>query len=218
VRWLDVATGTGGVAVRAARRGAEVTGLDFTPELLTQAGEAAAAEGVELELVEGDAQRLPFEDGAFDVVSSCFGVIFAPDTRAAAAELARVCRPGRRLGLTAWQPEAGLHARFSKIVGGGGPRPPEAWADELKLRGLLSEDFELTIEERTWSMAYESLEELWEFTTTAVPPIAALLRTLDEQRQGDLRRHFEELYADSVEPDGRVVDRRGYLLVLGRRR
>jgi ubiquinone/menaquinone biosynthesis C-methylase UbiE len=104
-RWLDLATGTGAVALRAARAGAEVTGLDLAPALIETARSRAAEEGLPVRFEVGDAERLPYGDGSFDVVSSAVGVMFAPDHGAVAAELARVCRPGARLGLACWRPE-----------------------------------------------------------------------------------------------------------------
>jgi ubiquinone/menaquinone biosynthesis C-methylase UbiE len=91
---LDVACGTGNASIRAAATGAKVTGLDLTPELFDGARRRAAKAGVELELVEGDAEDLPFEDESFDVVLSTFGCMFAPDHRRAAEEIAR-CSSGR---------------------------------------------------------------------------------------------------------------------------
>src|SRR5208283_4800657 len=91
---LDVATGTGNVAIPAALAGARVTGLDLTPELLEVARRRASDAGVDVNFIEGDAEELPFEDDSFDRVTSCFGVIFAPRQAHAAGELARVARPG----------------------------------------------------------------------------------------------------------------------------
>src|SRR5438270_4600745 len=115
VRWLDLATGTGGVALRAARAGAHVTGLDFAPAMLEQARAKGEAEGLEIRWELGNAQSLPYDDREFDVVSSCFGVIFAPDQAAVARELARVCRTGGRLGLANWRPNEGLHAIYQRF-------------------------------------------------------------------------------------------------------
>ena len=97
-RVLDVAAGTGNVAIRAAEAGAEVVASDLTPENFEAGRREALAQGVELEWVEADAEALPFGDGAFDVVTSSFGVMFAPDHQKAADELLRVCRPGGRSG------------------------------------------------------------------------------------------------------------------------
>src|SRR5271169_3218973 len=99
---LDVATGSGNVAIPAALAGASVTGLDLTPELLEVARRRAGEEGVDVLWIEGDAEELPFESGSFDCVTSCFGVIFAPRHARAASELTRVARPGARVGFTAW--------------------------------------------------------------------------------------------------------------------
>src|SRR5205085_19053 len=135
-RWLDVATGTAAVAIRAARAGAEVVGVD-TPALLEQA--RANAGGLPIRWDEGDAQDLPYEDASFDVVASCFGVIFAPDDEAVARELARVCRRGGRLGLTAWRAEEGLRSVYERAEIGPQDPDPTRWSDESHVRGLLGE-------------------------------------------------------------------------------
>ena len=101
-RLLDLACGTGGVALIAARRGAEVTGLDISADQLAKARAAADKAGLSIRFDEGDAQALPYGDAEFDMVASAFGVIFAPDPRRAADELARVCRSGARIAVTAW--------------------------------------------------------------------------------------------------------------------
>src|SRR5215217_4861712 len=101
---LDVATGTGNVALRAAAAGAQVVGLDLTPELFETARRRAESHDVAIDWVQGDADRLPFEDASFDRVLSAFGVQFAPRHAAVARELVRVCRPGGRIGLASWTP------------------------------------------------------------------------------------------------------------------
>ena len=117
IELLDVATGSGNVSIPAASAGAKVTGLDLTPKLLDAQRARAAAAGVEVELVEGDAEELPFADGSFDRVTSCFGVMFAPRHDVAAAELVRVARPGGRIVVAAWTPE-GLVGRIVPDLGG----------------------------------------------------------------------------------------------------
>jgi len=104
-RVLDVACGSGNAALAASRRFGEAVGVDYVPELLANGRERAAAEGLDVEFVEGDAQELPFEDAAFDVVLSTFGAMFAPDQAKTAAELLRVCRPGGRIGMANWMPD-----------------------------------------------------------------------------------------------------------------
>jgi SAM-dependent methyltransferase len=216
IRWLDVATGTGGVALRAARAGARVTGIDLSDDMLEKAARAAAAEGLEIGFDLGDAEQLPYADGSFDAVSSCFGVIFAPDARAAAGELARVCRPGGRLGLTSWEPNEEVDALYA-------PYAPERtaessrWHDEASVRRLLGATFELEVVTGEWSVEGSSGEEVWELWSTSVPPFKALLGTLDPTRADELRRDFVRYYEDRREGDV-VRERRGFLRILGTRR
>lgn len=211
-RWLDVATGTGDVAIRAARAGAVVTGLDLAPRLLEQ----ARAKSSEVEWVEGDAQALPFDAAAFDVVSSSFGIIFAPDQEAAARELARVCRG--RMGLTVWRPNEGLHAIYAAF-GGEQPegRTPDEWGREERLEDLLGNAFELEIEERVWRLEGDSPEQVWALMADGAPPVKALVDSLDDDRRDEFRRAMIE-YWSGFRTDGGVSEPRRYLLVIGRRR
>ena len=111
-RWLDLATGTGAVAFRAVRRGAQVTGQDLASGLITTARRLASQQGVTVRFEVGDCEALPYPDASFDVLSSAQGAVFAPDHAAVAAELARVSRPGGRIGLTAWRPGGAIAAYF----------------------------------------------------------------------------------------------------------
>jgi ubiquinone/menaquinone biosynthesis C-methylase UbiE len=111
-RVLDVAGGSGNTALAAARSGALVTSLDYVPELLLRAAERSRAEGLPIELVEGDAEDLPFDDESFDAVISVVGVMFAPNQEQAAAELVRVCRPGGTIALAAWTPDGFIGELF----------------------------------------------------------------------------------------------------------
>src|ERR1700761_799737 len=114
VRLLDVGTGNGGnLAIPAALLGAEVVGLDITPELLEHAVRRAAEAGVDVSWGEGDAQQLPFADAGFDRVTSTFGAMFAPDHQRAAGELVRVCRPGGRVAMTTWVDDGFVGEMFS---------------------------------------------------------------------------------------------------------
>jgi SAM-dependent methyltransferase len=140
-RVLDVACGTGNAAIEAARLGARVTGLDAAARLVEVAGARAAAAGVEVAFVVGDAQDLPFDDGAFDCVVSVFGVIFVPDPARAMAEIVRVLAPGGRALVSAWRPEGAVNAMVGVLARGvaaaGGPRrPPFAWHDPEAVREL----------------------------------------------------------------------------------
>jgi SAM-dependent methyltransferase len=124
LRVLDVGTGSGGnVAIPAAQLGAEVVGLDVTPELLAHARRRAGEAGVEVEWIEGDAQELPFGDASFDCVTSTFGAMFAPDHERAAAELVRVCRPGGRIAMSTWVNDGFVGELFT-LTGSFMPPPP----------------------------------------------------------------------------------------------
>src|SRR5918993_927578 len=114
-RVLDVASGTGNVAIRAAKTGATVVASDLTPENFEAGRGAAADEGVEVEWREADAEALPFPDGTFDAVTSCFGAIFGPDHRAVANELVRVCRPGGTIGMINFTPN-GAGGDFFRLL------------------------------------------------------------------------------------------------------
>jgi len=211
-RWLDVATGTGEVAVRAARAGADVTGLDIAPRLLEQARSKSA----DIQWVEGDAQALPFPDGAFDVVSSSFGLIFAPDQETVARELARVCRG--RVGLTVWRPNEGPHAIYAAF-GGEQPAWPSAddWGREERLRELLGAAFEFELQERIWWLEGASPQDVWELMSNGAPPVKALLDSLEPDRSATFRDAMLEYWSQFQTADG-VREPRRYLLVLGERR
>ncbi|MCI0634579.1 MAG: methyltransferase domain-containing protein [Actinobacteria bacterium] len=140
-RVLDVASGSGNVALRAAAAGACVVASDLTPENFNAGRAEARTLGVELEWAEADAEALPFRDGEFDVVTSCLGAIFAPDHQAVAEELVRVCRPGGTVGMINFTPE-GLAGEFFAAVARHAPppppgaRPPLDWGSESYLREL----------------------------------------------------------------------------------
>jgi SAM-dependent methyltransferase len=150
---LDVAAGSGNASIPAAQRGARVTASDLTPELFDAGRRRAAAEGVELEWVEADAEGLPFEDGSFDVVMSAIGAMFAPHHQATADELIRVCRPGGTIGLLSWTPEGMIGSLFRTIGPFAPPPPPGAqpaplWGSPDHLRGLLGDRVEIGTLER----------------------------------------------------------------------
>jgi SAM-dependent methyltransferase len=143
VRLLDIGTGSGtSVAIPAAARGAEVVGCDVTGAWFAAARERASQAGVEIEWVVGDAAELPFEDDSFDVVTSTFGHMFAPDQAAAARELVRVCRPGGTIGLCCWTPEGHSAGFFNSFAERLPPSPPGfqsplLWGSEPHVRALL---------------------------------------------------------------------------------
>ena len=140
-RVLDVAAGTGNVAIRAAEAGAEVVASDLTPENFAAGREEARERRVELDWVEADAEALPFEDGEFDVVTSSLGAMFAPDHRKVADELLRVCRPGGTIGMISFTPEGTAADFFEAFARYAPPPPPGAqppllWGSEQHVREL----------------------------------------------------------------------------------
>jgi ubiquinone/menaquinone biosynthesis C-methylase UbiE len=216
-RFLDIATGTGEVALRAARAGATVTAVDFAPALLEQARAKGAGQKLPIDWVEADAQSLPFADGSFDVVASNFGVIFAPDPELAAAEIARVCTSRGRLGVTAWLPNQGLHALYARFTADARDDPSERWGSPEEARELLESWFELEVEERVWNLEAESAEAAWELLSRGAPPLKALLDSLDRERAAEFRAAMID-YWSGFASNGAVSEPRAYLRILGRRR
>jgi SAM-dependent methyltransferase len=151
MRVLDVAAGSGNVALRAAQRGATVTACDITPEQLALGRREAQARGLEIAWVEADAQALPFADAAFDVVTSAAGAMFAPDHRAVASELVRVTRPGGTIGMINFTPEGSAGDFFSTIAPylPAGGDPPVLWGSEPHV-GELFAGLALDVERRAY--------------------------------------------------------------------
>jgi SAM-dependent methyltransferase len=221
--WLDVATGTGEIAIRAARGGADATGLDLAPDLLDTARSRAADAGVEVSFEQGDAENLPYGDASFDTVTSSFGVMFAPDHAAAAAELGRVCKPGGRLGLLTWHPTEGV-ADFFKIMAGYQPPPPEGvgspftWGDRDHLAEILGDAFELSFEEGDCPQTGSSAEEVWELFSREYGPTHTLVESLDDERREALHADWVSYFERYPAEGGGVSQPRPYVVVLGTRR
>lgn len=220
--WLDAGCGTGAVAERAAARGARVTGVDLAPALVETAARKAQAKGLAIEYGVGDVEKLPFGDASFDVVSSSVGAIFAPDHAQTARELARVTRPGGRLGLTAWCPDGRIGEMF-RMFAPFQPPPPEGagsplqWGEEDYARGLLGGDFDVTIERRTSVGEIESGEAMWRLFTDAFGPVVTMVNALPDDRVEDLHQAFVA-YAEKARQGDKLVDARDYLLIVGTRR
>ena len=222
---LDVAAGSGNAALAAARRGARVTATDFVPRLLQAAARRAQAEGLELETREADAQSLPFPDGAFDVVLSTFGVMFAPDQARAAAELLRVCRPGGRIGLTAWTPASVMAAtqaiagRFAPFPPVPGARSPIEWGTEARVRELLGSGVtELTAQVLSTDMCGISPAGRVEFNRAYVGPTKAIFDRLDPAAQQTLAAELAGcLQQFNRAADGTLVAPAEYLQLIATR-
>jgi SAM-dependent methyltransferase len=217
--WLDLACGTGAVAERAAAAGATVTGLDLAPVLIETAKGRAAELGLDIRYTVGDVEQLEFEDASFDKVSSTCGIMFSPDHEAAARELARVTRPGGQIALANWTPTGGL-ARMFKVMAPYLPAPPPSspfdWGDESRVRELLGESFELTLEEHVSTLRVPSGEDYWELFSTSYGPTKTLADSLGERRE-ELRRDWIDLFENDYRTNGQIVHPREYLLVLGTR-
>ena len=227
-RVLDVAAGTGNVAIRAAEAGAHVVALDLTPENFEAGRREAEACGVELEWVEGDAASLPFGDGEFDVITSSVGAIFAPDHQAVADEMLRVCRPGGTIGMINFVPE-GVAVEFFELVGRYAPPPPPEelppvlWGSEAHVRELFGDRL-ASLELTRGSYVERSPGDpaaYCEFFKQTFGPVIALYAALadDPDRLAALDRDFLEFAtrANQAPPDQPAEYPYEYLLVVGRR-
>jgi len=224
-RVLDVAAGSGNAALAAARRGAAVTATDFVPQLLEAAARRARAEGLDLETQEADAQSLPFPDAAFDVVLSTFGVMYAADQSRAAAELLRVCRPGGRIGLTAWTPGSVMAATqaaaagFAPLPPAPGASNPSEWGTETRVRELLRAGItELSAQVLTTDLCGNSPAGRVEFNRTYVGPTKAIFDRLDPAAQQTLAHELAScLQRYNRATDGTLVASAEYLQVIATR-
>lgn len=221
---LDVGCGSGNAAIAAARRGAAVVGLDITPKLLEEASVRARNAGVEVEWIEGDAEDLPFESGRFDRVLSTFGVMLAPRHEVAAAELARVCRPGGVIGLCNPTPE-GWAGRFIGRLASHLPpppmpaAPPPLWGTEEHVERLLSEaGVKLEFDRQTMVLDFDSVEDGVAFFEANFGPLAmARDRLAPEGRWDPLRAEVAALMASfNLAGDDRLRLPIEYLEVVGR--
>lgn len=195
---LDVAAGSGNATLAAARRGAQVTSSDYVPTLLEAGRRRAEADGLAVRFMEADAERLPFPDASFDVVMSTFGVIFAPDQRRAASEMARVCRPGGRIGLANWTPEsflAGLFRMIGRYVpwGRGAPSPMR-WGTRAYLEELFGDvAAAIRTTERVFNFRYLSPMSFIEVFHDYFGPIRNTFGALDPDGQAAFTRDLYEL-------------------------
>jgi SAM-dependent methyltransferase len=220
-RILDVATGTGWTARNAARSGAEVVAVDIAPALLDAARELSAHVRPAITFELADAERLPFPDARFDGVISTFGVMFAHDQRQAAAELARVCRPGGRLVLATWAPGGAVGQFFAVIARHSDAPPPAAspmaWGDPDHAQELLGRAFDLRFEPGVSHACHDDVEHIWRWYARGFGPIRRLLENLDAERAAAFKADVDAYHAHYLTDAGLHV-RREYLVITGRRR
>ena len=221
----DVACGAGQIAIPAARAGVRVTGIDIASNLIEQARTRARAEGVDVRFDEGDAEALPYEDAAFDLVVSLIGAMFAPRPERVAAELVRVCRPGGRIVMANWTPEGHVGQMF-KIIGKHVPPPPLMpsplkWGDEATARERLGDGIaELETTKRLYPMHYPfPPAEVVEFFRVYYGPTNSAFAALDAAGQSALRGDLEQLWAgNNRATDGSTQVEAEYLEVVAIRR
>jgi len=187
-RVLDVAAGNGNATLAAARRWCEVVSTDYVPALLERGRARASAEGLPVQFEHADAENLPYTDHSFDVVLSTFGVMFTPDQAKAAAEMARACKPGGRIGLANWTPGSFIGELF-KLMGkyvtpAAGVKSPALWGTEARLRELFGERLDsISIERRDFVFRYHSAAHWLEVFRTFYGPMHKAFAALDADKQ-----------------------------------
>jgi SAM-dependent methyltransferase len=223
-RVLDVGTASGNTAISAARRRAIVTGVDLVPSLLGHARRRAQAEGFEIDFQEGNAMALAFADASFDVVLSTFGAIFAPDPHKTAAELARVCRPGGKIGMASWPPDSMLGKLFLLLAlysaPGSGVDIPVEWGDEAVVAQRLGPYVQdLHIQRLAVRFRALSAEDWVEFMRTSFgPAIEAFEHSKTPAAQADLAQKMAALIGEhNCAQNGTVLGNSEYLEIVAMR-
>jgi ubiquinone/menaquinone biosynthesis C-methylase UbiE len=226
-RVLDVAAGNGNATLAAARRWCDVVSTDYVPALLERARARAGAEHLPIQFEQADAEDLPYADESFDVVMSTFGVMFTPDQETAAAEMARVCKQGGRIGLANWTPTSFVGELF-KLMGSyvpppAGVKPPSLWGTEERLRELFSNRIDsIAIEHKEFVFRYRSAAHWLEVFRTFYGPMQKAFAALDATMQASLAadlialaERFNRASDGSLVAPGRYVEvvlRRSQLL------
>jgi len=220
-RVLDLATGTGWTARRIAQKGAKVIGVDIGDGVIEAARRLAAEANLEISFLVGDAENCDLPSGAFDVITSTCGVMFASRPEAVAGELARLCRRGGRIGLTTWPPTSTLAAMFQMMKPYMPPPPtpappsPFEWGREERVTQLLGKDFDLSFEAGATVLRMPSGEAVWNVFSEGYGPTKTLYQNTD--RKAELRRDFIAFHDGHRTPIG-VAMPREYLVVVGTRR
>jgi ubiquinone/menaquinone biosynthesis C-methylase UbiE len=221
---LDVACGSGQLALLAARDGIKVTGVDIAPNLIQRAQARAKAEGLNVRFLEGDAEDLPFDDASFDVVTSLIGAMFAPRPDLVAHELLRVCSPGGTIAMANWTPQGFVGQMFkaiSKFIAPSGMASPVLWGDEAVVRERLGSGVsDLSMTRRVYNFTYPfSPAEVVEFFRQYYGPTNRAFSALDQNQSAQLRAELEGLWSSQNLGDGALtVVQAEYLEVIGLRK
>ena len=202
LRWdervLDVAAGNGNATLAAARRGCKVTSTDYVASLLDRGAERARAEHLDVNFKVADAEALPFADASFDAVLSTFGVMFSPDHAKAASELARVCRPGGRIGLANWTPGSFIGQVFKTLARQlpppAGVQSPSLWGTEAHLHSLFGEQaVKVAVTPRIFNFRYRSAAHFIEVFRTWYGPVHKAFAALPADKATALERDLSDL-------------------------
>ena len=219
-RVLDVAAGNGNATLAAARRWCDVTSTDYVPSLLESGQARARAEGHTIAFQEADAENLPFPDASFDVVMSTFGVMFTPNQDKAASELARVCKPGGRIGLANWTPESFIGQLFKTIGKYVPPAPgvksPALWGTKTRLDELFGKTAQnIRTASRQFTFRYGSPAHWIEVFRTYYGPMTKTYGALDAEKQAAFTRDLLALMeSGNRSGDGTLVLATEYLEVV----
>ncbi|MBC7636717.1 MAG: class I SAM-dependent methyltransferase [Acetobacteraceae bacterium] len=222
---LDVATGTGWASRRLAEAGAAVIGTDIAEGLLDAARSEARRQGLVIDYQIGDAEAMPFADGQFDGIVSTFGVMFVSRPEAAAAELARLVRPGGRVVLSTWQTDSTLFEMFQVMrpfmpappAGATPPPSPFAWGAQARVRELLGGAFDLGFETGVCTAFMPDGAAFWELFSTGYGPTKMLAESLDPVRRAELQAAFTAFH-ERFRTDLGIAMGRQYLITHGVRR
>lgn len=223
---LDVATGTGNVAIPLARGGCIVTGVDIAPNLLEQARERAHTEGLSAQFDEGDAEALPYPDASFDVVVTMYGAMFAPRPELVAKELARVLKPGGLLGMANWNPESFTGKMFrtgaAHVPPPPGVAPPVLWGDDATARQRLADGF-IDIHTELVPIDFDMLGDVAatvELFRTYFGPTKMAFSRLDEAGQAALQADLIKLWSEhnvAEDPTTRTLVKNEYRKVTAKK-
>ena len=219
---IDIGTGTGLAARELARRGANVTGVDIADGMLAAARAIAQDHGLDIEFRTGDAEALPFDDGAFDAAISTYGIMFSADPKKAASELARVVKPGGRVAIAAWTPDSNAMAMREVLMAYApppdpAPPPPARWGTEEGTREYLGEHFELRHEKGRLHIRFPDGETAWQVYSEGFGPAKMVAKSLEPGRRQQLADEFIAFW-ESFPTDLGVAVPTDYLMTLARRK